>query len=67
MKAGPIEIGLLLQNRLDLRFCVPIYQRHYVWTLRNSGSRSGMTSVQKRSNAWQGASVGFLISWVPWC
>jgi uncharacterized protein with ParB-like and HNH nuclease domain len=30
MKAGPIEIGRLLQNRL--RFCVPIYQRHYVWT-----------------------------------
>ena len=30
MKAGPIEIGLLLQNRQ--RFCVPIYQRHYVWT-----------------------------------
>ena len=30
MKAGPIEIGRLLQNRQ--RFCVPIYQRHYVWT-----------------------------------
>ena len=30
MKAGPIEIGRLLQNRN--RFCVPIYQRHYVWT-----------------------------------
>jgi Protein of unknown function DUF262 len=30
MKAGPIEIGRLLQNRH--RFCVPIYQRHYVWT-----------------------------------
>lgn len=29
MKAGPIEIGRLLQNRQ--RFCVPIYQRHYVW------------------------------------
>jgi len=30
MKAGPIEIGRLLQQRQ--RFCVPIYQRHYVWT-----------------------------------
>lgn len=30
MKAGPIEIGRVLQNRQ--RFCVPIYQRHYVWT-----------------------------------
>src|SRR5438874_2587193 len=30
MKAGPIEVGRLLQNRW--RFCVPIYQRHYVWT-----------------------------------
>ena len=30
MKAGSIEIGRLLQNRN--RFCVPIYQRHYVWT-----------------------------------
>ncbi|OAO01589.1 hypothetical protein A8B75_14535 [Sphingomonadales bacterium EhC05] len=30
MKAGPIEIGRLLQSRQ--RFCVPIYQRHYVWT-----------------------------------
>ncbi|WP_301103200.1 DUF262 domain-containing protein [Propionivibrio sp.] len=30
MKAGPIEIGRFLQNRQ--RFCVPIYQRHYVWT-----------------------------------
>jgi uncharacterized protein with ParB-like and HNH nuclease domain len=30
VKAGPIEIGRLLQNRQ--RFCVPIYQRHYVWT-----------------------------------
>ena len=29
MKATPIEIGMLLQNRN--RFCVPIYQRHYVW------------------------------------
>lgn len=29
MKAGPIEIGTLLQNRN--RYCVPIYQRHYVW------------------------------------
>lgn len=29
MKADPIEIGRLLQNRQ--RFCVPIYQRHYVW------------------------------------
>lgn len=30
MKAGPVVIGTLLQNRQ--RFCVPIYQRHYVWT-----------------------------------
>ena len=30
MKAGPIEVGRLLQNRQ--RFCVPIYQRHYVWS-----------------------------------
>ena len=30
MKAGPIEIGPLLLNHQ--RFCVPIYQRHYVWT-----------------------------------
>ncbi len=30
MKTGSIEIGRLLQNRN--RFCVPIYQRHYVWT-----------------------------------
>lgn len=30
MKADPIEVGQLLQNRQ--RFCVPIYQRHYVWT-----------------------------------
>ncbi len=29
MKAAPIEIGTLLQNRN--RYCVPIYQRHYVW------------------------------------
>jgi uncharacterized protein with ParB-like and HNH nuclease domain len=29
MKAGPVEIGTLLQNRN--RFCVPIYQRRYVW------------------------------------
>lgn len=29
MKAGPVEIGALLQNRN--RYCVPIYQRHYVW------------------------------------
>lgn len=31
MKAGPIEIGRLLLGHH--RFCVPIYQRHYVWTL----------------------------------
>jgi Uncharacterized conserved protein len=30
MKAGPVEIGTLLQNRN--RYCVPIYQRKYVWT-----------------------------------
>ncbi|MFN3717362.1 MAG: DUF262 domain-containing protein [Rhizobium rhizophilum] len=30
MKAGPVEIGTLLQNRN--RYCVPIYQRRYVWT-----------------------------------
>ena len=30
MKAGPIEIGRLLQNQQ--RFYVPIYQRHYIWT-----------------------------------
>ena len=30
MRAGPIGVGSLLQNRN--RFCVPIYQRHYVWT-----------------------------------
>ncbi len=29
MKAGPVVIGQLLQNRY--RYCVPIYQRHYVW------------------------------------
>jgi hypothetical protein len=29
MRAGPVEIGTLLQNRN--RYCVPIYQRHYVW------------------------------------
>jgi hypothetical protein len=29
MKAGPIEVGKLLQNQY--RYCVPIYQRHYVW------------------------------------
>lgn len=29
MKAGPVEIGTLLQNRN--RYCIPIYQRHYVW------------------------------------
>lgn len=30
MKAGPVVVGTLLQNRQ--RFCVPIYQRHYVWS-----------------------------------
>jgi hypothetical protein len=30
MKAGPVEIGNLLQNRN--RYCVPIYQRRYVWS-----------------------------------
>lgn len=30
MKAGPVDIGTLLQNRN--RYCVPIYQRRYVWT-----------------------------------
>ncbi|GGB09858.1 hypothetical protein GCM10011491_42240 [Brucella endophytica] len=30
MKAGPVTIRQLLENRQ--RFCVPIYQRHYVWT-----------------------------------
>lgn len=29
MKAGPVIVGQILQNRW--RFCVPIYQRHYVW------------------------------------
>ncbi len=29
MKAGPVEIGVLLQK--PQRYCVPIYQRHYVW------------------------------------
>ncbi len=29
MKAGPVIIGQLLQNQF--RYCVPIYQRHYVW------------------------------------
>jgi hypothetical protein len=29
MKAEPVEIGTLLQKRN--RYCVPIYQRHYVW------------------------------------
>ena len=39
MKAGPVTIRHLLENRQ--RFCVPIYQRHYVWTRENSGSHSG--------------------------
>ena len=30
MKAGPVTVSHLLENRQ--RFCVPIYQRHYVWT-----------------------------------
>ena len=30
MKAGPVTVRHLLENRQ--RFCVPIYQRHYVWT-----------------------------------
>lgn len=30
MKAGPIVVGQLLQNRN--RYAVPIYQRNYVWT-----------------------------------
>ena len=30
MKAGPETVRQLLENRQ--RFCVPIYQRHYVWT-----------------------------------
>ncbi|MCY4200134.1 MAG: DUF262 domain-containing protein [Gammaproteobacteria bacterium] len=29
MKAGPVTVRHLLENRQ--RFCVPIYQRHYVW------------------------------------
>lgn len=29
MRAEPVEIGRMLQSRQ--RFCVPIYQRHYVW------------------------------------
>ncbi len=29
MKAGPVVVGQLLQNRY--RYCVPIYQRHFVW------------------------------------
>jgi len=29
LKAGPVIVGQVLQNRW--RFCVPIYQRHYVW------------------------------------
>lgn len=29
MKAGPIVVGNIFQNRI--RLCVPIYQRHYVW------------------------------------
>ena len=29
MKAGPVTVRQLLENRQ--RFCVPIYQRHYVW------------------------------------
>src|SRR4051812_45901254 len=29
MKAGPVVVGQLLQQRW--RFSVPIYQRHYVW------------------------------------
>ena len=31
MKAGPVTVRQLLENRQ--RFCVPIYQRHYVWAL----------------------------------
>lgn len=46
MKAGPVEIGTLLQNRN--RFCVPIYQRHYVWEKLPSGSHSGKMSEQRR-------------------
>lgn len=30
MRAGPVTVRHLLENRQ--RFCVPIYQRHYVWT-----------------------------------
>jgi len=30
VKAGPVTVRHLLENRQ--RFCVPIYQRHYVWT-----------------------------------
>ena len=30
MKAGPVTVREILENRQ--RFCVPIYQRHYVWT-----------------------------------
>lgn len=30
VKAGPVTVRQLLENRQ--RFCVPIYQRHYVWT-----------------------------------
>lgn len=30
MKAGPVTVRQLLENRQ--RFCVPIYQRHYVWS-----------------------------------
>ena len=30
MKAGPVTVRQILENRQ--RFCVPIYQRHYVWT-----------------------------------
>lgn len=29
MRAGPVVIGQLFQNRY--RYCVPIYQRHFVW------------------------------------
>jgi uncharacterized protein with ParB-like and HNH nuclease domain len=30
VKADPREVGRLFQNRQ--RFCIPIYQRHYVWS-----------------------------------
>lgn len=30
MEAGPVTVRHLLENRQ--RYCVPIYQRHYVWT-----------------------------------